>query len=304
MKLRFAKNAIICLILLVLLTFNFVHAHSEVTEITAPLAKVIPTADGFIEEGEWDDAAVVTVGNSKFGGYLLVKHNWTYLWVYLDCPTDTIQSALGWDNGWVAIDPDMSGGSEPQEYDMLFHSHGHLAFIGDGVEPIGGSQWGILRGHYPEDTQEKYWDLRDVIIADYAGSGGAWGPTEASETYHRYWEFEIPLSILELIPGLVSTTEFGFCASMEDYDKTRIADWPVTKSTGDFWPGPDSPDGKYAPPDSWGELTLGSDQLVEKPEWPDLPNPSTEIPYLYIIVAVAGVVVVVLAVVLVMRRRK
>ena len=286
------------------------HATSEkVTEIVAPLAKEIPTADGFIAEGEWDDAAVVTVGNSKFGGYLLVKHNWTYLWVYIDCPTDTIQSSLGWDNGWVAIDPDMSGGSEPQEYDLLFHSHGHLVYIGDGVEPIdigpwdghsGKSQWGILRGHLPEDTPEKYHDMRDVIIANYSGSGPGWGPTEASETFHRYWEFEIPLRILELIPGLDTTTTFGFCASMEDYDKKRIADWPVTKSTGDFWPGPDSPDGSYAPPNSWGTLTLGQQSLAEKPDWPDLP---TEIPYLYIIIAVVGVIVVVSVVILIRRRK-
>jgi hypothetical protein len=292
--------------LLALLTFGFSYARSEeVTEITAPLAKEIATADGFIAEGEWDDAAVVTVGDSKFGGYLLVKHNWTYLWVYLDCPTDTIQNTLGWDNGWVAIDPDRSGGSEPQEYDILFHSHGHLVYIGDGVELIEKSQWGTLRGHYPEDTNEKYWELRDVIIANFSGSGPAWGPTEASETLHRYWEFEIPLSsILELIPGLGTTTTFGFCASMEDQDEQQIADWPVTRSTGNFWPGPDTPEGSYSPPDSWGTLTLSQQSLAEKPDWPDLPSPTMEIPYLYIIIAAAGGVVVVLAVVLVMKRRK
>jgi len=256
--------------------FGCVRAQPE-KSITAPLAKVVPTPDGFISPGEWDDAEVAVLGYSGFYGYLYVKHNWTYLWVHLDCPSDTIQSPLGWDNGWVAIDPDMSGGSQPQEYDMLFHSHGHLAYIGDGVEPINSSQWGVLRGHYPEDTPQKYWALRDVVIADYAGSGGAWGPTEASEELHRYWEFQIPLSLLELIPELESTTQFGFCASMS---------------------------GKYAPPDSWGKLTLGTTQLVEKPEWPSLPNPSMEIPYLYIIIAVAVGAVVVVAVVVVMRRRK
>jgi len=293
--------------LLALLTFSFSYARSEkVTEIIAPLAKVIPTADGFIAEGEWDDAAVVTVGNSKFGGYLLVKHNWTYLWVYLDCPTDTLRTELAWDNGWVAVDPDMSGGSEPQEYDMLFHSHGHLAYIGDGAELINGSQWGTLRGHYPEDTNEKYWELRDVIIANFSGSGPSWGPTKASETLHSYWEFQIPLSLLELIPELETTTTFGFCASMEDWEKHQIVDWPVKKSTGNFWPGPDTPEGSYAPPSSWGKLTLSATELPEpQPDpWPDLPNPPMEIPYLYIIIAAVGVVVVVSAVVLTRRRRK
>lgn len=290
--------------LLASLAFGFSYGRSEkVTEIKAPLAKVIPAADGFIAEGEWDDAAGVTVGNSKFGGHLLVKHNWTYLWVYLDCPTDTLRTELAWDNGWVAIDPDMNGGSEPQEYDMLFHSHGHLVYIGDGVELIEGSQWGTLRGHYPEDTQEKYWPLRDVIIEHYAGSGPAWGPSKASETLHSFWEFQIPLKTLDLIPDLETTTTFGFCASMEDWEKHRIVDWPVTKSTGNFWPGPDTPEGSYAPPDSWGKLTLSPTELdiADVYDWPPLPM---DIPYLYIIVAAAGAVVVVLAVVLVMKRRK
>ena len=298
------------LILLPFSTLGFSYGHSEkVTEITAPLAKVPSTADGFITPGEWDDAAVVAVGTTNFGGYLYVKHNWTYLWVFLDCVKDTVKNTLGWDNGWAAIDPDRSGGSEPQEYDSLFHSHGHLVYIGDGVEPIivpwdghsGISQWGVLRGHLPEDTPEIYVPLRDVITANFSGSGPAWGATENSEALHSYWEFGIPLGILNLIPGLDTTTTFGFCASMEDYDKQRIVDWPTTKSTGNFWPGPDEPQGTYAPPDSWGTLTLGSVQLNEKPARPSLPT--SGVPYLYIIVAAVGVIVVVSAVVLIRRRK-
>jgi hypothetical protein len=90
---------------------------------------------------------------------------------------------------------------------------------------------------------------------------------------------------------------------MEDNDKQRIADWPTTKSTGNFWPGPDSPQGTYAPPDSWGTLTLGTVSLTEKPERPPLPSATPEIPYLYIIVAAVGVIVVI-SVVLLIRRRK
>lgn len=274
LKLRLMCVVPFCLSLLLLLLPLFGCTDAEPEEsITAPLAKVEARADGFISPGEWDDAEVVVLGYSGFYGYLYVKHNWTYLWVHLDCPSDTIKSPLGWDNGWVAIDPDMSGGSEPQEYDMLFHSHGHLAFIGDGVEPIQGSQWGILRGHYPEDTPEKYWELRNFIIANFSGSGPSWGPTEASETFHSYWEFQIPLEILDLIPGLNITNMFGFCASVQDYDEQRIADWPVTKSTGNFWPGPDSPQGNYTPPDSWGILTLGPESLSEEPSLPLPPPP-------------------------------
>lgn len=278
-----------------------VASSDQVTEISVPLAEKIPTVDGFLDEGEWDDAFVVTVGDSGYGGYLLVKHNWTYLYVYIDCPTDTIQSPLGWDNGWVAIDPDSSGGSEPQEYDMLFHSHGHLSYIGDGVEPIEGSQWGVLRGHMPEDTPSKYHEMRDIVIEYYQGSGPAWGPSEASETLHRYWEFRIPLSLLELVPDLDTTTTFGFCASMQDYDKKRIADWPVTESTGDFWPGPDDPAGSYSSPDSWGTITLSANPLPEKMDWPQLTS-STEIPYLYIIIIIVAVIIVALAVVVIKKR--
>jgi hypothetical protein len=241
--------------------------------ITAPLAKVEARADGFISPGEWDDAAVVVVGYPDSYGYLYLKHNNTFLWLFLDHVTDTVKSPLGWDNGWIAIDPDMSGGSEPQEYDMLFHSHGHLVFIGDGVDPINGSQWGILRGHLPEDTPQKYAPLRDVILANYYGSGPSWGPTEASDTPHAFFELQIPLGILELIPGLANATEFGFCASMQDNDAETIIDWPVTQSTGNFWPGPDSPEGSYAPPDSWGTLTLGTESLTEKPPLPPPPTP-------------------------------
>jgi len=77
----------------------------------------------------------------------------------------------------------------------------------------------------------------------------------------------------------------------------------VTKSTGDFWPGPDFPQGTYAPPDSWGTLTLGNESLAEKPEWPKLPEAPLEMTYLYIIVAAIGGVVVVSAVVFTMRKR-
>ncbi|MDH5689046.1 MAG: hypothetical protein OEZ48_14460 [Candidatus Bathyarchaeota archaeon] len=240
--------------------------------ITAPLAKVVPTPDGFISSGEWDDAEVVAVGCPDSYGYLYVKHNYTFLWVFLDHITDTVKSPLGWDNGWVAIDPDRSGGSEPQEYDLLFHSHGHLVFIGDGVDPIEGSQWGILRGHVPEDTPPEYWDLRDFIIEYYAGSGPGWGLTNASGTFHAFFELQIPLGVLELIPGLNNTKEFGFCASMQDNDAKTIIDWPVTQSTGNFWPGPDSPEGSYTPPDSWGILTLGNESLAEKPPLPPPPS--------------------------------
>jgi parallel beta-helix repeat protein len=240
--------------------------------ITAPLAKVIPTPDGLISAGEWDDAEVVAVGYPDSYGYLYVKHNYTFLWVLLDHVTDTEKSPLGWDNGWVAIDSDISGGSEPQEYDMLFHSHGHLVYIGDGMDPIEGSQWGILRGHFPEDTPEKYWPLRDLILTSYAGSGPGWGPTEASNTLHAFFELQIPLGVLELIPEVGDTTEFGFCASMQDNDAKTIIDWPKTCSTGDFWPGPDSPSGSYAPPDLWGLLTLSPESLTEKPPLPPPPE--------------------------------
>ena len=142
------------------------------------------------------------------------------------------------------------------------------------MDPIEGSQWGILRGHLPEDTPEKYLDLRDLLIASYAGSGPGWGLTEANnETFHTFFELQIPLGILELIPGLGNTTTtLGFCTSMQDHDATTIIDWPVTQSTGNFWPGPDVPGGSYAPPDSWGILKLGNESLPEKPPLPPPPS--------------------------------
>lgn len=282
------------------------HVRSEkVTEIVAPLAKVPSNADGFIASGEWDDAQVVAVGNTGFGGYLYVKHNSTYLFVHMDCISDTVKSPPGWDNGWVAIDPNMDGGSQPREYDMLFHSTGHLCYIGDGVELIETSQWGILRGHYPEDTNEKYWPIRDEIINNgaYGASGPAFAPTKASQTPHSFWEFRIPIvAILNLVPGLTDKTTFGFAASMQDNDQKRIADWPVTKSTGDFWPGPDSPEGTYVAPDFWGKLTLGSTSLTETPPLPPIEAEAT-IPYLYVGIAAVGVVVVASVIVMMIKRR-
>jgi len=233
--------------------------------ITAPLAKVEARADGFISSGEWDDAEVVMVGYPDSYGYLYVKHNWTVLWVFLDHVTDTVKNTMGWDNGWVAIDKNMDGGDAPKEDDLLFHEAGHGVWIGDGVAPIPGSQWGTLVGHGGPPTPEaieRYNDLINLIAPLFAASGPSWGTTEASGTLHAFCEMQIPLNWLE------GATVFGFCASMQDHDELQIIDWPKTHSTGDFWPGPDAPAGSYAPPDSWGILTLSSTSLTEKPPLP------------------------------------
>ena len=102
-------------------------------------------------------------------------------------------------------------------------------------------------------------------------------------------------------------TVFGFAASMQDDDAKptkSIIDWPETQSDGIFWPGPDFPEGNYMPPSAWGKLTLGTQQLPEKPPLPKIEEGPTAIPYLYIIIAAVGVVVVVSAIVLIRRRRK
>jgi hypothetical protein len=305
------KSRLVCVILLCIflmlslsLAFNLSYVHSEaVTEIVAPFAKKPATADGFLAPGEWDDARIFGVGTKKNYGYLYVKHNWTVLWVFLDYVSDEVKNPKAWDNGWVAIDHDMSRGEEPEEYDLLFHEAGHGVWIGDGVAPIGGSQWGTFIGHGGPSTPEavaRYNDSINLIKPFFAGSGPSWGTTEASDTLHAYCELQVPLNWLE------DANSVGFAASMQDQDTTTIIDWPETKSAGDFWPGPDDPStGKYMPPSEWGTLTLSSQSLGEKQELPTIEGEEpTEIPYLYIIVAVVGVVVVVSAVVLAMRRRK
>lgn len=279
------------------------------TEIAAPLAKWSATADGFLSEEEWDDARIVVVGETKNNyGYLYIKHNWTVLWVFLDYVTDVKKNPLGWDNGWVAIDHDMSRGDEPEEYDLLFHEAGHGIWIGDGLAPTEGSQWGTFIGHGGPPTPEavaRYNDSINLIKPFFAGSGPSWGTTEAGDKYnngvlHAYCELQVPLNWLE------GANSVGFAASMQDQDKKTIIDWPETKSDGDFWPGPDAPsEGKYMPPSEWGTLTLSLQQMDEKSSIPPPPGGANgEIPYLYIIIAVVVVIVVVLVVALVLRRRK
>jgi len=288
--------------LLPLLAIGLSHASSEkVTEITAPLATTNASADGFIAEGEWNDAMPFAVGTKKNYGYLYVKHNYTVLWVFLDHVSDKVASPKGWDNGWVAIDKNMDGGDAPKVDDLLFHGSGHHIFIGDGVGPIEGSQWGILF-HSWELPPSEYQDLANLISPFYAGGGQAsFGPTDASNTPHRFFEVQIPLNWLE------GATVFGFAASMQDDDAKptkNIIDWPETQSDGTFWPGPDYPEGNYMPPSAWGKLTLGTQPIEPNPPLPSIAGEQTEIPYLYIIIAAVVVVVVVSAVVLVMRRRK
>ena len=286
--------------LTLVMTLPFVRSQDE-KEIMAPLAKWPAIPDGFIdiEGGEWDDAMVVLVGTAEDYGYLYLKHNWTVLWVFLDYVTDRTKNTLGWDNGWVAIDHDMSRGEEPEEYDLLFHEAGHGVWIGDGVAPTEGSQWGTFIGHGGPSTPEaieRYNDTINLIYPFFGGSGPSWGKTEASDTLHAYCELQVPLNWLE------EATSVGFAASMQDQDTKTIIDWPETKSDGDFWPGPDEPsEGKYIPPSEWGTLRLSSQSLDEKP---DLPSPPGGIPYLYIIVALVGVIAVVLVILVIWRSKR
>lgn len=298
MKARFVGVTLLCLMLILVIGLPYARSQED-AEIVAPLAKQPASADGFIAKGEYDDAQVVLVGETKENyGYLFVKHNWTVLWVYLDYVTDKKKNAMGWDNGWVAIDKNMDRASTPQADDFLFHEAGHGGWIGDGVAPIPGSQWGQLLGH--GGPPPEYQNLSDFIAPFFAGSGPSFGPTEVSDTSHAYCELQIPLNWLE------DASTFGFAASMQDQDTKTIIDWPETKSNGEFWPGPDDPsEGNYMPPSDWGTLTLSSASLDVKPKLPPPPGgESTEIPYLYIIIAVIGVVVVASVVVFAMRRRK
>jgi hypothetical protein len=89
---------------------------------------------------------------------------------------------------------------------------------------------------------------------------------------------------------------------MQDNDQKRIVDWPVTKSTGAFWPGPDTPEGTYVAPEFWGKLTLGSASLTETPPLPPIEAEAT-IPYLYVGIAAVGVVVAASVIVLMIKRR-
>jgi len=305
LKSRHVYVTLLCFILMLLplLTFNLSYANSEVdTEIVAPLAKVDAIANGYIKAGEWDDAQVFAIGTKNNYGYMYIKHNWTVLWVFLDYVSDTVKNEKGWDNGWVAIDKNMDGGDTPKEDDLLFHEAGHGVWIGDGVAPIPGSLWGTFIGHGGPSTDEaiaRYQNLSDTIAPYFAGSGPSWGTTEASGTLHAYCELQVPLNWLE------DASVFGFSVSIQDQDTGTIIDWPETKSTSNFWPGPDFPEGTYVSPSEWGTLTLSTASLAEKPTLPSIEGEgATEIPYLYIIIAVVGVVLVVLVVVLAMKRRK
>jgi hypothetical protein len=275
-------------------------------EIAVPLASSAES-DGYIVPGEYDDALEIDLSNATWEAYLYLKHDGKYLYVFLDHVSDTFHHPAGFDNFWVTIDTLSDGGEAPKEDDYMFHSSGHHVYLGDGPHLITNGEWEELIGH-----GEPHADLADKAEpfqgGEYAGSGpGAFGVSQKSKVQHAIFEIQIPIRGWEFEEA---NWTVGFCAAVgspgTEGDFLAKAVWPDTAYadfTGDFYAGGvesmeppvyEPQEGSFAPPSTWGTLTL-----IDVPPL----EPETEDYSLYIIIVAIVIVVIITAVVLLLRKR-
>ena len=313
LKLRLMVVIPLCLMLLLsllpLVGSTCASPQETTSEITVPW-KSSAEADGYIKPDEYDDALEIDLSNATWEGYLYLKHDGEFLYVFLDHVSDagdTGHHPRGYDNGWVAVDTLSDGGDAPKEDDYLFHSSGHHIYIGDTPYQIPDGQWAELIGHgveTPPELKPKAEPFRD---GRYAGSGaGAFGRSRNSLTYHSIFEIKFPITGWEIEEA---NGTFGFCVAAgspgTEGDFLAKIVWPDTaydNYTGDFYAGGATTDpnvldpqvGSFPPPSTWGTITLSDVPPEEKGE---------EGYWLYIAIGVV-VVVIIATVVLLLRKRR
>jgi len=263
-------------------------------------------ADGFIKPNEYDDALEIDLSNTTWEGYLYLKHDNKFLYVFLDHVSDTIAHPAGYDNCWVAIDCLSDSGDAPKEDDYLFHSSGHHIYVGDTQYHVPNGSWAEIIGHgeIPSELMD-----RAERIKGYKGGGtGAFGVSGNSMTPHRIFEIQIPIRGWEFEEA---NWTVGFCVAAgspgTQGDFFAKAVWPDAaygNFTGDFYAGGvrtqeplvwDPEVGSFPPPNTWGTITLADVGPLSEPGLGDY--------WLYIAIVVVVAVIAIAAVVL-LRKRK
>lgn len=212
-----------------LAVFGTAGAHSG-DAIDATWASAPPTVDGTMSPGEWVGATSVDLGaipGNQLASFLLITNDGTFLWVAYDAIGDTTASAN--ESASFALDTGHDGlttvGGEDQFY--VGDITAHLVWQG---------------GTYTFEDMPF-----DPGLPDHAGLAGArgFGPSDASATDHRFYEFQIPLVLIGASPA--DTVGF-FGGSMPspgvlDYGTFAYSTWP------DYVTGP-------IPINRYGDLNL------------------------------------------------
>lgn len=226
-------------------------AHSG-DELFSPMTLTPPTLDGIFTPGEWDDATMADLTiilNNMLGSYMYVMNDANNLYVLYDVVGDTTDDPG--DTSALGFDTNHDGANGP--------STGDDDFFGVG-------SWFGAESHYEWDFGMGDWQLH---CSPFSEPGLAvvygFGASPNSGADHRIFEWSVPLSTLDAVPG----GTIGFAAGCQW--APGIAD----DSTGnlDQWPvNPMAP----IPLSNYGDLILGSTDGVslypEKQGIPGLPG--------------------------------
>ncbi len=193
-------------------------AHSG-DSIDATWSATGPIVDGAMTAGEWAGAASVDLGaipGNQLPSFLLVTNNDTYLWLAYDAVGDRTES--GSDAASFALDTGHDGvgtdGGEDEFYVANFTAH--LVWRGG--------------AHTIEDAPF------NTGLPDHAGLAGVrgFGPSDASATSHRFYEFQIPLVLI----GASAADTVGFFGGSDPAPGVLDAAGFVYSTWPDYVTGP------------------------------------------------------------------
>ena len=217
-------------------------AHFPGAVINSNWKTITPTIDGVLFAGEWDDATVIDIKAADpanpFAAYGYFKNDGDFIYILLDASGDITldnndRSVLSFDTGHDAIPTD---GAEDN-------------FIISGA----GMTW-----HYVWDATAGAYVIHcspfDPSLPDHAGLAGVhdFGVSPNSAISHSIYEYQIPLALIEAVPG----DTLGFALDGE----IASGIWDHSIQDGDQWPVRTRPD--PIPLGQYGDLVLASKAAV------------------------------------------
>jgi hypothetical protein len=240
--LRKASSTSMIMILLIFMflmaMIPFSTANGDASTMQAPGPGTIPTIDGKWSAGEWDDAFEYDASNSTFTSYVRAKWNGSFLYILIDSPWDTTNSAVyPYENTWIAFDTTHNHGSAPQIGDYLFSTGGMIAYWGNETRWI---PMAIPSGVTAQSSSSDEW-------------GPGVQPSPKNSTPHRIDEFRVPLTYI----GQINQTGGFYFIVVDDSAPARAyVEWPVGAGGNPLgWPV--DPDNDPCPaPSAWGHLAF------------------------------------------------
>jgi len=205
--------------------------------IQAPGPGTTPIIDGKWSDGEWDDALEYSTTNSTLTSYVRAKWNGSSLYILIDSPWDTTNSAVfPYENTWIAFDTMHNHTSDPQTDDYLFSPSAMIGYEGTGTQWI---PMAIPSGFNAQSSSSDEW-------------GPGVQPSPKSSTPHRIEEFKVPLTYV----GQTNQTGGFYFIVIDDSNKSRYVEWPAGAGGNPLgWPVDPNNDPCPAP-SAWGHLAF------------------------------------------------